>query len=123
MGEFSVVTAAVCAETGALGIVTNLTSLGGVFNWGVPGIGSPGVPIATALTLCPVVVTEVCPVTPPCTSLGAAFVHLYPVLYNLPLNWAKANYLYISPIILLVTSDSVMRVLCICPTFQSGPSG
>ena len=85
MGEFSVVTAAVCTGTGALGIVTNLTGLGGVLIWDVPGISGPGVPVTTALTPCPVVVTEVRPVTPPCISLGAAFVLLYPALYNFPL--------------------------------------
>ena len=98
---------------GALGTVTNLTSLDGVLNWGVPGIGGPGVPVATALTPHPAPAAVLHPVTPACTSLGAAFILLYPVLYNLPLNWAEANCLYISPIILLVTSDSVMRVLCI----------
>ena len=32
MGLLGVVTATVCVEIGALGTVTNLTSLGGVFN-------------------------------------------------------------------------------------------
>ena len=86
MGGFSVVTAMVCAGTGALDVVTNLAGLGGVLIWDVPGISGPGVPIATALTPCPAVVTEVCPVTPPCISLGAACVLLYPVLYNFPLS-------------------------------------
>ena len=48
-GLFDEVTATVCADMGVLGTVTNLTSLGGVFNWGVPGIGGPDVPIATVL--------------------------------------------------------------------------
>ena len=96
---------------GALGTVTNLTGLGGGLNWGVPGISGPGVPVATALTPCPAAAAVLCQVTPACTSLGAAFILLYPVLYNLPLNWAEANCLYISPIILLVASDSVKRVL------------
>ena len=58
---------------GALGIVTNLTSLDGVFDWGVPGIGGPGVPVATALTPHPATAAVLCPVTPACTSLGDSF--------------------------------------------------
>ena len=80
------VTITVCVEMGALGTVTNLTSLGGVLNWGVPGIGGPGIPVATALTPHPAAAAALCPVTPVCTSLGGPFILLYPVLYNLPLN-------------------------------------
>ena len=85
-GLLGEVTATVCVEMGALGTVTNLTGLGGVFNWSVPGIGSPGVPIATVLTPHPATIAALCPVTPICPSLGAAFVLLYPVLYNFHLN-------------------------------------
>ena len=52
-GLLGEVTATICVGMGALGTVTNLTSLGGVFNWGVPGIGGQGIPVATALTPCP----------------------------------------------------------------------
>ena len=69
-GLLGEVTTTVCVETGALGTVTNLTSLGGVFNWGVPGIGGPGVPVVTALTPHPAAAAVPCPVTPACTSLG-----------------------------------------------------
>ena len=64
------VTTTVCVEMGALGTVTSLTGLGGVFNLGVPGIGGPGVPVAIALTPHPVTMAAVlCPVTPTCIPL------------------------------------------------------
>ena len=89
MGEFNVVTAVVCAGTTALGVVTNLTGLGGVLNGDVPGTSGPGALVEIAPTPHPVFVTEVCPVTPPCISLGAALALLYPVLYNFPLSYAE----------------------------------
>ena len=85
MEEFSIVTAAVCAGIGSLGVVTNLAGLGRVLIWDVPGIGGPGVPVTTALTPHPAAVTEVCPAAPPCISLGVAFVLLF-FLYNFPLS-------------------------------------
>ena len=83
-GLLGEVTTTVCIVTGVLGTVTNLTGLGGAFNWDVPGTGAAGVPVATTLTPHPVVIAVLCPVVPICTSLGKAFVLLYPVLYNLP---------------------------------------
>ena len=78
MGLLGVVTITVCVETGALGTVTNLTGLDGVLNWGVPGIGGPGNPVATALTPHPATAAVFCPVTPACTSLGAVFCSSIP---------------------------------------------
>ena len=77
-GLFDEVTATVCADMGVLGTVTNLTSLGGVFNW-VYLVLVVQMFHCNSIIPHPATKAAFCPVTPTCTSLGATFVLLYPV--------------------------------------------
>ena len=76
IGKAAVVTPVVWVGLGVLPmVVTTHVGLGGFLNWGVPGIGGPGEPIAVVLIWF-VVMIGICMAVLPCASLDTTLAHL-----------------------------------------------